>query len=391
MGILWSSRKGDWLLSGALDDGRKVDCDSLVVTSSTFGSEKSQAIFHPLGLVTIGETGEPVPNLVRYSLVGHYEGDFSTACDGWSFSTSRGGVDAAQASRILNGWEMVAEGMTLAVRHRGSAHLEDYELHARQVMRLLAIANGTGVTYHRSIAEWETGETYEVWGQGAEDEPGPGKCVPAREMQGFVDACLPVWSSWPQEKRDICRMMVWLLNRSHNGYLDKRFLEIWQAWEILSGAWTPRAQPRTEEAELKRRVLEVCAQWRTTHPNLDPKGQWPERLSFAFRWPQARSRIAELIASRHLDAHRIGLDIRALKTARDSVAHSGKLPEPLGYNPNSAYDLLRSAQFGLQLILLIELGYRGLVVGLEGNWVTRKPLSTYLSGDAEQGVAGIDG
>jgi hypothetical protein len=138
-------------------------------------------------------------------------------------------------------------------------------------------------------------------------------------------------------------------------------MEIWQAWEILAKEWGPDVQLSPEESELKRRVKQLARDWRTEHPNLDPDGKWCERLTFAFRWPQARKQIQNLIANRKLDISKVGLDLTALKKARDSIAHTGKMPTELYKNVRLAWKLLQRAQLGLQLILLSELGYSELV------------------------------
>jgi len=69
-----------------------------------------------------------------------------------------------------------------------------------------------------------------------------------------------------------------------------------------------------------------------------------------------------------LDLGAIGLDLAELKRARDSIVHTGKMPEDMFVARGSTLKKLNAAQFVLQLLLLTELGYSGRVVSERDGW-----------------------
>ena len=121
---------------------------------------------------------------------------------------------------------------------------------------------------------------------------------------------------------------------------------------------------------LRSRLLEALRQWKKEHPNSDPHGFWGSRISSIFDWPKLKDAIERLAASFGLDFEQVALDINLLKEARDSVAHSGKLSENFTGPDRQALDLLITAQYCLQLLLLRMLTYKGRVYHATHGWRT---------------------
>jgi len=362
-----------WSLMGHLSDGRQVECSELLATRVrvSLGPEvQRRATLTPLRCVTVGTPQSRPPASVQYPLVGYYEGPFSLEHDGWAVSASSPGTGANVADRLRKGWGLLAQGLTLRLSGK-AATLEDYERTARHVTDLLSLASGTGVTFHRYTVKWDNGDALERLGRGARDQLGPGPCVPSFAAQQFAEHALPAFSEWPQEKQDLFRLAVGHMILSGSGYLETRFMSIWQAWEILGKEWGPKAALTREEAALKAAVRQAYETWCQVNPDADPKGGelWG-RLAFAFRWLPALRRLGELADKGRLDRRSIGLDFRDLKRARDSVAHTGRIPDDLYADRKAALRLLDSARFGLQLLLLAELAYTGLVETEENGWRT---------------------
>jgi hypothetical protein len=193
-----------------------------------------------------------------------------------------------------------------------------------------------------------------------------------------VEQALPVWRGWPQKKQDLSRLIIAYINVSQTGYLDTRLLQAWQAWEILAAAWGSPLRLTPEEKDLSERILQVYDEWSHGNAGTDPQRHLRDRLAFAFRWPQAQRHIHALAESRRLDMVKLGLDFAELKRARDHVAHKGTLPRDMSDDRPKTARLLRSAQFGLQLLLLVELGYAGMVVTERNGWSTLVEIADFL-------------
>ncbi len=155
--------------------------------------------------------------------------------------------------------------------------------------------------------------------------------------------------------------MMGYVNQSGSGYLDTRLLMSWQPWEMAANEWVSRAELSPEEKTLKDTILSACREWRGENPSLDPGAHISCRMAQAFDWPLAMRQLESLADRNKLDVKKIGMDFKALKEARDHVVHSGVMPDELYGDRPQAQKLLRSAQFGVQLLVLTELGYTGMV------------------------------
>lgn len=82
--------------------------------------------------------------------------------------------------------------------------------------------------------------------------------------------------------------------------------------------------------------------------------------------------------SGRVDLAKIGLDLDLLKEARDTVAHTGKMPDEMRSGRHGTYKLLAAAQFGLQLLLVAKLGYSDLVVTANKGWKSYVPIENFL-------------
>jgi hypothetical protein len=173
-----------WQLSGALRDGREIECKNMLMRHFTYGPEEVYGIFRALSPISIGCKFEKLPNKIHYRLVGYYNGPFNVEHHGWIYTVSNGDIEEDTAKRVYSGWEIIPEGASFTLSCAG-ATLDEYELEAHKVMQLMALASGTGVTYHRYAVEWDTGEKWEEWRQ-----------VPAMNMAlARVSRCLTYGAS----------------------------------------------------------------------------------------------------------------------------------------------------------------------------------------------------
>jgi len=344
-------------LSGTLNDGRPVKADALLIKKVQIGSTWGVEFIENKG-VFLGQERDTPPTESRYPLTGYFDGEFALGHNGWNINTIPC-PSPKTAQELAKKWSCPVEGMVLRLRREDST-MDQHRDFARVVMTLLSLASGTGVSCHSHFFTWAN-EELEIWRHMPGDEIGPGPIVPAFEMGRFLEQTLPAWEALSQKQRKALRLALCDINQSALGYLDTRLFHIVQPWEFLAEAWGMHGELSDSVTCLRSRLQEAGRQWKDDHPDSDPQGFWGSRISSIFDWPKLRDAIERLSASFGLDLERVGLDLNKLKEARDSVAHSGKLPGHLIGPDRQAFDLLTSGQYCLQLLLLSMLGYQGRV------------------------------
>ena len=361
----------NWNLIGTLADGREIRCADLRCVRTTQSS-----ILFPYRGVVIGTARPTEVQEALFPLTGTYGGsEISAQVGGWSLVVEEPSNGGAHTS-----WDAFALGRTLEssllILKSPGATFTTCRAKARQVMSILSLAKGQGVTAHREFYSWESGEKLEIWKQRSGDYRGPGTLIPVDELAEYIESALPVWESWETEKQELVFRSIQYLNMSHTGVLDVRILHVVQALESLSCEWGEAQSLSEDLKELKSMLSDAWKQWRV-ELDRDPDGFWKGRISQLFKWAKLRLQIEELFKSRNISIPRIDLDLGVLKDARDAVAHSGMLPEYIGEDKRLALQTLKSCQFGLQLLLLAELGYRGTVLDSRGAWLERKRIEDY--------------
>lgn len=347
-------------LSGTLNDGRIVNAKGLFVTKSQIGSNPCVE-FIPNEGVYLGQQIDIPPTESRFPLTGYFEGKFALIHNGWEITTIPC-LSPETAQTLAKNWRCPVEGMVLQLRREDSTMDQHREL-ARDVMALLSLASGTGVSCDRHYFTWEN-EELEIWRNMTGDEIGPGPIIP--KVGRFLERALPAWQTLSQKQRKVLGLAIYDINQSALGYLDKRLFHIFRPWEYLAEAWGMHGELSDSVARLRSQLQQTRIQWEKDFSNSDLNGFWGSRISSIFRRPKLRDAIERLALSFGLDFERVGFYLNSLKKARDSVAHSGKLPEGFTRPDRQAIDLLSTAQYCLQLLLLRMLAYQGLVYHATG-------------------------
>lgn len=353
-------------LSGTLNDGRIVNAGGLHITKSQTGSTPCVELTTNEG-VYLGQQRDIPPTESRFPLTGYFEGKLALVHNGWDITTIP--CSSPETAQTLSeNWRCPVEGMVLRLRREDSTMDQHKEL-ARDVMALLSLASGTGVSCDRHFFTWEN-EELEIWRHMTGDEIGPGPIVPEFEVGRFLEQTLPAWQTMAQNQRKVLGLAIYDINQSALGYLDKRLFHIFRPWEYLAEPWGMHGELSDSVTCLRSRLQQARKQWEKDFPNSDPHGFWGSRISSIFKRPKLGDAIERLALSFDLDFERVGFDLNSLKTARDSVAHSGKLPEHFTGPDRQAIDLLSTAQYCLQLLLLRMLAYQGRVYHATGGWRT---------------------
>jgi hypothetical protein len=365
-----------WRLSGALNDGRHVNAESLTLTGTSRGAY-SYEFSAPMG-VRLGTQLDDHPIQSHFPLVGYFEGPFTLNHHEWEITTESS--DQLENAKIIsNRWRLPTEGMLMKLVGPG-ANTEEHLKMARAIMTLASLAAGTGVSSHRHIFNWGKGEL-EVWRCMTGDERGPGPVVPSLEMTKYLQATLVNFEGLTPEKRSALRLAIDYINLSANGYLDTRLFHIIQPWEFLARTWQQEGKLSKEVQCLRSRLKRIIKEWRLNHIDIDPHGFWGSRVLSVFDWPKLKDEIEQLARRFGLNLNLLGLDLDKLKLARDNVAHSGKLSENLsGDEKEHALNLLTQGRRCLQLLLLRMLGYDGRVHKVTGEWLSDESMDQALKG-----------
>ncbi len=353
-------------LSGTINDGRLVKASALLLTNVQIGSTPRVEFMANEG-VSLGQERNTHPSESRYPLTGYFDGEFALVHNGWNIKTIP--CESPKiAQSLAKKWRCPVEGMVLQLIREESTMHQHLEF-ARAIMTLLSLASGTGVSCYRQFFTWDN-EELEKWRLMTGNEIGPGPIVPEFEVGKFLEQALPAWEALSQKQRKAIRLALHHINQSELGYIDTRLFHIVTPWEFLAKAWGMHRELSDLVTCLRSRLQQTRRQWIEDHPDSDPHGFWGSRISSMFDWPKLRDAIERLAASFGLDLERVGLDLNNLKKARDSVAHSGKLPDQLTAVDRPVIELLTIGQYCLQLLLLRMLEYQGRVNHATGGWST---------------------
>ena len=366
---------GVWQLRGTLHDGRTVQSDSLLQTGPT--EPPYNVGFSILEDISFGGLREEPPLRSEFPLVNCFEGAISLQHQDWELTISAD--PAVKHAQILSKqWRLPCEGMTLHCNCSGKKPADHLGI-ARSVMTLISLALGTGVSSHRYILHWPSSEL-ETWRFMSGDELGPGFAIPSHMLNNFISTALPSMESLLVEQQALIRLATMYINLSERPYLDTRLLAIMQAWEFLSMAWVEKPTLPSDLLCLRSRIKRLLKEWRQDHPSGDIDGFWGSRLVSALDWYSLQQQVERFASMWNIDLQRLGVDLSLLRRVRDSVAHTGRLPETSSVDIESRFNLLRNARHALRLVLLQLLGYSGLVMVSENGWKATKSMEEALSG-----------
>lgn len=369
------SNSGVWQLRGTLQDGRTVQSNSLLLGAPT--EPPYNVGFTVLKGVSFGEQREDFPLKSEFPLVNCYEGAFSMCHLDWELSLS-GDLSVKQAQALSKDWRLPCEGMTL---HCSSPRKkpEDHLNIARTFMTLASIALGTGVSSHRYILHWPS-SALETWRFMTGDELGPGPVIPDYKLKDFIATALPEMESLSPERKASVRLAKSYINLSERPYLNTRLFAIMQVWEFLAAAWAEKPELSSDMLCLRLRIKKLLRDWRQDYPSSDPEGFWGNRLVSALDWDKLHQQVMNFGAMWGIDLEKLGVDLTLLRNVRNSVAHTGQLPNSSSLETGSHFYLFQNARYALRLALLRILGYGGPVFVSENGWRSIKGMDEALSG-----------
>lgn len=330
--------------------------------------------------VEIGTKQSESIQSIKYILLGIYSGSFRISYSGWNIEL-QSEKDTSKKCRIFKALKLPLEGSLLTISSNSKA-LDEYERYASDIIKLLSLAQGIDIWYSRCFVTYACQGMQEIWRNGASIGVGPSQIIDPGHFGAFLKQCLPVWAAMSSEEQRRISTAISSLNSTGSGYLESRLQMACTIWEFLAEKYVPKASLSEVEEQLKQDLMRTTKEWRKKNSAADPKGFYPNRVANIFSWSTLKHKIEEFARTSGLDLDQIPLDLDLLKAARDSAAHGITLESIKAYdgsqdNKIEFYHLLMKAQFGLQLIILMRLGYKGAIDIIDNGWHDSKAISSF--------------
>lgn len=331
----------EWRLNGYLDDGT-------IVESNDFFPTRFGEFF--VNEVTIGESITH-SNVSSFPLVGYYKSKFSFGYNGYEIKVAEE-KDVDEESRFYRRTGTMREGVTLKIIKQNHSIADSFEI-ALSITRLLSIVTGNNVVFNKRIFD----DKYTVHRRSVFEDSSFKNVIPYEWIGEYFQSAIKAWNEFDTEDKKLFENITSYLNSAGgSGYLDERMFKVAQSWEMAASKWSNNNVSMPDGIlDLKRRLKSTWKEWRTYYPEIDKEGFLNSRILNSLEWDSFINKVERLAKDFEIDNTKLNLNFRLLKNnVRDKVAHEGRMI-PF----DNAHDLLTSLKFGLKLILLKKLNYKG--------------------------------
>lgn len=350
----------NWELKGLIEENLTIHAENLLFTNL---SDNILTLFSFKDL-TIYKTLTNNFTSAEFPLVGFYKGNFKTEIDNWEISCSGDKEKTVEIRKQSENWNIQLEGLNLKLIKPNTSN-EKLLSKANDITSLLSLALGNDIVFNRQKYYKEDELYMENWRRKADHHFGVEACVPYFAIDTFLEKTLHNYEKWNEKKRKIFYSTVTGINSSSKGFLEDRILRICVAWEGLAGSWSKnKKKPNTELNPLKVLLMETINGCNFP-PNID-KNLVKTRVSDSLDWEKSSDFLTKFSNQYSINLEKLTLDFKSLVRIRNDIAHSGLFRKK--YSTDFLTDLLYNHKLGLQIILLNELEYDGLVVISENNW-----------------------
>lgn len=219
----------------------------------------------------------------------------------------------------------------------------------------------------------------EYWERRVDYHFGAERCIPDSELNNFIKSSIDHFEKWNERKKKLFFSTVTYINSSSKGYLENRLLGICIAWEGLAQSWTgTKIKKSINDLDRLKDFLKRSINDFELPVHCD-KGFIKNRILNSLEWENLNESLKSFSDQFNLDHQKLGLDFKLLIKIRNDIAHTGLLRN--NYSQLSLSEILYNHKFGLQVILLIELGYERLIVTQKDNWATLIKIGEFLKSD----------
>lgn len=351
-----------WKLKGLVKENLTIHAENLLFTNLS-GDTLTLFSFKDL---SIYKTQSNDFTSAEFPLVGLYKGDFKTQIDNWEIFCSGDKEKIEEIQKQNKNWNIQLEGLNLKLIKPNTSK-EKLLSKANDITSLLSLALGNDIVFNRQKYYQENELIMENWRRKADHHFGAEACVPYFTLDTFLGKTLTNYEKWNEKKRKIFYSTVTGINSSSKGFLEDRILRICVAWEGLAGSWSKnKKKPNSELNPLKELLIKTVDGYNLP-PNIE-KNFIKTRVSDSLDWEKSADFLTKFSNQYFLDLEKINLDFKSLIKIRNDIAHSGLFRKK--YTTGFLTDLLYYHKLGLQIILLKELEYDGLVVTSENKCTT---------------------
>lgn len=351
-----------WSLKGLTEEKFNIYAENLLLTNIT-GNKLTLNSFKDF---TIDKSKLNSFTSAEFPLVGLYKGNFKTKIENWEIGIVENKEKIEKVQQQSKNWNIQLEGLHLKLVNPNSPK-DKFLSKAKDITSLLSLALGNDIVFHRQLYYQENELVQEDWRRMVDQNFGTGASVPDFKLDFFLKKSLPIYEKWDVEKRKIFYSTVTGINSSSRGFLEDRILRICIAWEGLAVSWSKKKKMSNSELEpLKKLLLETVE--RSNLPTNIDKDFIKTRISSSLDWEKATDSLTNFSNQYLLNTEKLKLDFKSLVKVRNDIAHSGLFRKK--YSTDFIIDLIYNHKLALQVILLKELEYDGLVVTSENKCTT---------------------
>jgi len=353
--------EGMWKLEGSTKEDESVVANDFLFTNLN-GSDISFLSYKNL---TFSKKNNGTVNKIEFPLFGYYGNDFSFEYKNFKIACFGDNAEAKKMDSMSNNWNQQFEGKSLFIE---SDYYEEEQFltTARHIIDLLSLAVGNDVGYSRSKYYSKETLLFEKWRRMVDYHFGAAMCIPDFEVGHYIEDSLPTYEDFNIKKRKLYFATITSLNSSSKGFIEDRLLRVCISWESFASynKFKRKSKMSNELKNLNMGFINLIHEFDL--PKDIDKVALVSRVSRAIEQPILRERLINILEYYQLDSYKLNIDVGTILKIRNSLAHNYFLSRD--EYPKDLYLILNDLVFGLQVILLIELKYTGLVLGRVDNW-----------------------
>jgi hypothetical protein len=352
----------NWKLEGKTDQNIAVYAEDLQITNVS-----DKVIFEPLNELRFGDFAPKELTEAKFPLIGLYSGSIDLNFHNGRIISEEQDLKTSEIHLLGDRWNLQLEGKTLKIKQIQTT-IDEYQIEANNICLLLSLAVGNSVIFNRQFYYKDDQLVLEIWRRKAGYHYGVEPCIPDFQLNRFLERTLSSFEKWGIKKKDLFFSTVNYINSANQGFLEDRLLRLCIAWESLALKLVKTSTLPKLEIELLKEFLGKSIDNFDLPEDID-RSFIKDRIAKALEWEKLYNSLLNLVNIYNLDCEKLHLDFKKLVKIRNDVAHSGQFRKK--YPKTDLADLVFYSKTGLQVILLLELGYSDMIVFQDDKFVTR--------------------
>jgi hypothetical protein len=351
-----------WKLEGKNDLNIAVHAEDLQITHVS-----DKIIFEPLKELRFGDSAPKGITEAKFPLIGLYSGLIDLDIHQGRIISEEQDSITSEIHVLGKRWNLQLEGKTLKLKYLQTT-IDDYQIKANNICLLLSLAVGNSVIFNRQFYYKDDQMFLEIWRRKAGYHYGVEPCIPDFQLNRFLECTLSSFEKWGKKKKDLFFSTVNYINSANQGFLEDRLLRLCIAWESLALNLVKTSTLPKLEIELLKEFLGKSID-NFDLPECIDRSFIKDRIVKALEWEKLYNSLVNLVNHYNLDCEKLHLDFKKLIKIRNDVAHSGQFRKE--YPKTDLVDLVFYSKTGLQVILLLELGYTDMIEFQDDKFVTK--------------------